>query len=256
MWGTIWHGVFFDPIYNGLIFLVGHVQNADVGIAIILLTIAVKIIMLPISIKAAHAQHAMRFLEPELTRIKEKYKDAKEELARQTMAAYKSAGVNPFASIFFALIQIPIIIALYFAVSSGGGVKLPGINTALLYSFVPAPETISMLFLGLVDMSSKSIVLALLAGISQYIFGHMSLPPIKKKTGTTPNFKEDLTQSMQLQMKYAMPVMIGFTAYYFSAAVALYFVVSNVMSIAQEYVVRAKIPDRHREVDVTAEKVA
>lgn len=249
MWKAIWHNFFFDPIYNGLIFIVGHVPGADVGVAIILLTVVVKIVLLPLSVKAAHAQYAMRFLEPELARIKLEYKDNKEELAKRTMAAYKDAGINPLASVLLAFVQIPVVIALYLSVYSGGGVHLPSINTALLYSFVRAPETLSMHFLGLIDIASKNIPLAVLAGISQYVSGVVSLPPHKKKASDEPNFKEDLARSMQLQMKYAMPLIILFVAYKASAVVALYFVVSNVMAIVQEYVVRVRIPDRHREIE-------
>lgn len=248
MFSAFWHTIFFDPVYNGLIFIAGHVPGADVGVAIILLTIIVKVILLPLSLKAAHTQYAMRFIEPKLKEIKERYKDNREELGRQTFAAYKEAGVNPFASIALLLLQIPVVIALYLSVYSGGGIKLPAVNEALLYSFVTAPSSLSMLFLGFFDIAGRSAVLALLAGATQYISGSLSLPPIKPKTSDSPDFKEDLARSMQLQMKYAMPVVIVFVAYTVSAAVALYFVVSNLMTIVQEYIVRARIPNRHEEV--------
>ena len=245
MWSTLWHTLFFDPIYNGLIFIAGHMPGADVGLAIVILTIIVKIILLPLSLKAAHTQHAMRQLEPELTRIKEAHKDNREELAKKTMSVYRDAGINPFASIFLALLQIPVVIALYLAVYSGGGVRLPEVNIALLYSFVPTPEHLSMLFLGFTDMAAKSVALALIAGVTQFIYGYLSLPPSPAKTDTAPNFKDDLARSMNLQMKYVMPIIIFFVAYSVSAVVGLYLVVSNLMSIAQEYVVRARIPNRH-----------
>lgn len=252
MFAALWHNVFFDPIYNGLIFIAGHLPGADVGVAIILLTVIVKVILLPLSIKAARAQYAMRFIEPKLKEIKEKYKDDREALGRNTMAAYKEAGINPLLGIFLALIQIPVIIALYLSVYSGGGVKLPAVNEALLYDFVRNPGNLSMLFLGLFDITGRSAVLAVLAGATQYVSGILTLPSIKPKTSDTPDFKEDLARSMQLQMKYAMPVIILFVAYTVSAAVALYFVVSNLMSIIQEYIVRMRIPDRHSDIETKA----
>lgn len=245
MWSTLWHTVFFDPIYNGLIFIAGHVPGMDVGIAIILLTIIVKLILLPLSLKAARTQYQMRAVEPELNRIKEHYKDNREALGRETLLVYKNAGINPFASILPALLQIPVIIALYFVVYSGGGVKLPVVNEALLYDVVAAPVGLSMLFLGFVDIAGKSVVLALLAGVTQYISGVLSLPPLKPKGEGAPSFKDDLARSMQLQMRYVMPLIILFVAYTVSAAVALYFVVSNLMMIVQEYIVRRHIPGRH-----------
>ncbi len=159
------------------------------------------------------------------------------------MEIYKEAGVNPFASIVQLFLQIPIIIALYLAVYRGGGVPLPEINVVLLYSFIPEPETISMIFFGIINIAEKSLPLALLAGITQFIHTHLSMPkPEPKKEGEAPSLKADFARSMQTQMRYVMPVIIFFVAYTISAAIALYFTVSNLTAIAQEYVVR-----RHRD---------
>ncbi len=246
MFSTIWHTIFFDPIYNTLIFILDHVPGGDVGIAIILLTVLIKFILLPLSLRAARTQVAMRTLEPELADIKEKHKNNREQLARETMAVYKKAGINPFASILLVLIQLPIIIALYLSVYRGGGVPFPDINTALLYSFVPVPDTVSMLFLGFIDIAARSLPLALLAGVTQYIHTKLSLPPIPpRKADAEPSFKDDFARSMQVQMRYVMPVIIFFVAYTISAAIALYFLVSNLAAIVQEFVVRRQLPDRH-----------
>lgn len=248
MWSSLWHGLFFDPIYNGLIFIAEHLPGKDVGLAVILLTIIVKVILLPLSLKAAHTQHAMRALEPMLEGLKEEYKDKKEELAKRTMAAYKEAGINPFAGIFLALAQIPVVIALYLAVSGGGGVRLPEINTALLYSFVAGDSVLSMHLFGIFDMHAKSVILALSAGILQFAYGYYSLPALKPKKSDAPDFKEDLGRSMHLQMKYAMPVIIVFVAYTASSVIAIYLIVSNIMQLIQEYILRLQLPNRHEEV--------
>ena len=253
MFGNIWHGLFFDPIYNALAFLIDVVPGGDVGFAIICLTIVVKVILLPLSLKAAKTQYVMRTIEPRARELKERYKDNREALARKTMELYREAGVNPFASILLVIIQIPIIIALYLAVFSGGGVRLPEINTELLYTFVRMPEVVSMLFLGFLDMAGRSLPLALLAGITQFIHTHLSLPPSKpREKGAEPSFKEDFARSMQIQMRYVLPVIIFFVAYTISAAIALYFVISNLISIGQEFVVRKQIPNRHDNPEATA----
>lgn len=237
----IWHTFFFDPIYNSLIFFIDVVRNGDVGIAIIFTVILVKTIILPISLKAARTQLAMHEIEPKLVKIKEEYKDKREMQAIKTMELFKEANVNPFSSILLLFIQIPIVIALYFAVYSGGGVKLPDINTALLYSFIPTPEFVNMIFLGFMDITAKSLPLALIAGFTQFIHTKLSLPPQKPKDHSAePSFKDDFARSMQLQMRYVMPVLIFVVAYTISAAIALYFTISNLMAIAQEYVVRHK----------------
>jgi len=231
--------VFFDPVYNGLVFFIDIIPGGDVGLAIIATVTVVKILLFPISIKAAKTQKLMKELEPKLKAIKEEFKDKREEQAKAMMAIYKDAGMNPFASIILIFLQLPFVIALYLAVSSGGGIKLPGINTEILYAFVQNPVVITMDFLGQIDITSNNLPLALLAGITQFIatwYAMPALPP--KEVGAKPDFKDDFMRNMQLQMKYVMPVMIIFIAYTFSAAIALYFVVSNIMMIIQELFVR------------------
>lgn len=242
MFLTLWHAVFFDPVYNLLIFILAHVRGGDLGTAIIILTIAIKVIILPLSIRAAKTQRAMNALEPELTRIKEAHKDNREAVAKETMEAYKKAGINPFASILLTLVQLPVIFALYFSVSSGGGVPFPAINTTLLYSFVPTPETVNMVFLGLANMAARSLPLALLAGITQFIHTKISLPPLApREANAEASFKNDFARSMHIQMRYVMPVIIFFFAYTISATIALYFLISNLIAIAQEYFIRQRM---------------
>jgi YidC/Oxa1 family membrane protein insertase len=242
MWSYIWHTFFFDPVYNSLVFFIDVVPGGDVGIAIILTTILVKTILLPLSIKAVKTQYVMRQIEPKLREIKETFKDNREEQARKMLELYRESGINPFASVLLLFVQIPIIIALYFAVARGGGVPLPDINTDLLYAFIPAPETASMLFLGSFDILARSLPLAFLAGFTQFIHAQLAIPPVaKREAGAAPSFKDDFTRSMTMQMKYVMPVIIFIFAYSLSAAIALYFTISNLTSIAQEYIVR-----RHR----------
>lgn len=244
MFSAIWHSFFFDPVYNALIFFVDIIPGGDVGLAIIATTIVVKFLLLPLSLKAVRTQRKMRELEPQLTALKEKYKEKtkseeKAEQAKEMMAIYRDAGMNPFASIILVAIQIPIIIALYLSVSGFGGVALPEVNVELLYSFVPEPETITMLFLGALDITAKSLPLALLAGITQFFHGQLAIPKAAPRDpDSTPSFKDDFARTMQLQMKYFMPIIITVVAYSISAAIALYFVVSNLMQIAQELVVR------------------
>ena len=241
MFSSIWHGIFFDPVYNSLVFFIDVVRGGDVGIAIVLTVVLVKLILLPVSLKAARTQLIMREVEPLMQEIKEKYKDKKEEQARKMMELFQEYKVNPLSSVLLLFIQIPIVIALYFSVSRGGGVPLPQINADILYSFIPFPDTVSMHFLGILNIAAKSAPLAALAAATQFIHTRLSLPKLPPRDpNKEPNFKDDFSRSMQLQMRYMMPVLIFFVSYTVSAAIALYFTVSNLMSIAQEYVVRHK----------------
>lgn len=239
MWSNIWHTIFFDPVYNTLVFFIDTVPGGDVGVAIVCTTLLVKFVLLPLSLKASRTQRLMKELEPKLKEIKEKFKDKREEQARAMMDVYKEAGLNPFASIFLLFIQIPIIIALYLSVYRGGGVPFPDINVDLLYAFIPTPETVNMLFVGMIDMAGKSLPLAILAGATQFVHAQMSIPkPEPRKEGEEPSMKEDFARSMQMQMRYVMPIIIGVVAYTISAAIGLYFVVSNIFAIGQEYFVK------------------
>ena len=242
MWSTIWHLFFFDPIYNILVYFIDVVPGGDVGLSIILTTIVVKVFLLPLSLKAARTQKIMKELDPKLKEIKERLKDKREEQAREMMEVYRDAGLNPFASVILLFVQIPIIIALYFSVARGGGVPLPEINTTVLYAFVPTPETVNMIFLGFMDITQKSLPLALLAGITQFIHAQLSIPkPEPRKKDEVLDMKADFARSMQLQMRYMMPLIIFMVAYTISAAIAIYFTISNLMALVQEYLVR-----RHR----------
>ena len=234
---SFFHSVVFEPIYNGLVFLIDITPFADVGVAVIVLTCVVKFLLFPLSKKAVKTQMAMKAIEPETAKIKEQFKNNKEELARQTMALYKKHQVNPFSSFAVILIQIPIIFGLYYVFFKGG---LPIINTDWLYSFVPMPEKVNMLFLGLLDISQKSILLALLAGVSQFFQAKLAMPPIKPR-GDKPDFKADLARSMGLQMRNIFPIVVVFIAYSISGAIALYWTTSNIFAIAQELIIRKQL---------------
>ena len=181
----------------------------------------------------------MKEIEPQLKELKETHKDDREAQAKAMMEIYKEAGMNPFASILLILIQIPVVIALYFSVYTGGGVALPEINTALLYGFVAEPMTITMNFLGMIDITSRSISLAIAAAVTQFAVVSLTMPKLPPKVeGAQPDMKADFMRNMQLQMKYVMPVLIGVIAYTISAAIALYFLVSNITALLQEIFVR------------------
>jgi len=233
----LFHTFFYDPIYNGLIFLIDIIPSADVGIAIITLTIIVKLILFPLSQKAVRTQFLMRGLQPEMDKIKEKYAKDKQEQARKTMEIYKKKGINPFSGILLIFLQIPIIFALYWVFFRGG---LPEINMDILYSFIQAPNQINMFFLGVVDMAGRSVVFAFLAGLSQYFQIKLSLPKMKERDGNA-SMKDDFARSFQLQMRYMLPIFIFIFSYFISAAVALYWFTSNIFTIGQEIFIKKKL---------------
>ncbi len=236
MFSYIYHTLISTPLYNGLIYLMDIAPWVDAGIAVIILTFLVKLILAPLSKKAVVTQLKVKQIENDLNLIKEKYKNDKQQLAMETMALYKKAGVNPFSGIFLVLIQIPIILALYSVFLRSG---LPTVNADLLYSFVRVPE-VNMNFLGLVNIAHKSLLLSLIAGLTQFIQIRFSMPPTPKAK-ENPSFQDDLARNINMQMRYIFPVMILFIAYKATATVALYLIVSSLFTIGQELYMRKKL---------------
>jgi len=236
MFTTLWHTFVYDPLYNALIALLHIVPHADVGIAVILLTVFVKILLFPLAYRVAKTQMLMKRIQPELDAIKEKYKNDSQTQTLKTLALYKENNINPFFGFLIILIQFPIIIGLYLVFYKGG---LPSIHTDILYNFISGNITPNMHFLGTVHMAQKSTLLAVLAGLTQFIQMQITMPAVPQpKEGEKPSMKDDLARSMHIQMKYVMPIFIAVIAYSISAAIALYWTVSNLFSIAQELFIR------------------
>lgn len=231
----IYHALFFDPLYNFLILLFKVIPWADAGVVVIIVTVVVRLILFPLSRKAVLTQVKMAEIGPELNEIKEKYKGNSEEQARKTLALYKERNVNPFSGILVIIIQLPIIFALYQIF-----LHLPEINPSYLYSFVPVPEIINTTFLGLLDISAKSAIIAFLAAVSTYLQFQVSMKGQKTPEGNS--FGDNLTRNMQKQMKYLFPVIVFFISYQISGVIALYWLTTNLFSIAQELFVKRNIP--------------
>jgi YidC/Oxa1 family membrane protein insertase len=237
---TFWTTVFYQPIYNTLIFIIGNITLGDVGFAIIILTIIIKLILSPLTQKSIKSQLMMKRMEPEIKRIKKEYPN-KEEQAKKTFEIYKKYGTNPFSGCLVVLLQLPVLFALYSLFRN----QLPVDNT-LLYGFIHMPEVLHTHFLGLVDIHSKSLILALLAGITQFIQGYLSTPKTPKvevvKEMPTENekksFQDELSSSMQTNVKYMLPIFMAFIAYQYSATIALYLITSTLFTIGQEWYIR------------------
>lgn len=226
----------YQPLYNALVFLVSVVPGANVGIAIIGLTLIVRIVLLPLSHKSVVSQAKMRTIAPHIEKVRDQHKDNKQEQARKIMGLYREHGVNPFSGCLLLIIQIPIIFALYFVFFKG----LPDLNADILYSFVQHPGTINMLFFGIL-LSQKTIVIAAIAAITQYYQIKLSIPATPAPAaGAKPSFKEDFARSFNIQMRYVLPIIVFAVSYSISAAIALYWATSNLFSIGHELYVKRK----------------
>lgn len=230
--------LFYQPLYNALVFLIDVMPGGNVGIAIIFLTVAVRTAVLPLSHRSMVAQKKMRDIAPHIEKLKETHKDNKQEQARKIMELYRAHGVNPFSGLVLLLIQLPLIFALYFVFMKG----LPILNGDILYSFVQLPEgTLNLAFLGIALSAKKNLVLAFIAAATQYFQIKLSVPPVPRPTeGGAPSFKDEFARSFNIQMRFILPLIVFGVSYSFAAAIALYWATSNIFSIAHELYVKRK----------------
>ncbi len=218
----------YQPLFNALVLLYNYIPGKDFGVAIIFLTLAIRTILYPVSVKAVKSQKNLQKLQPKIQEIQKKYKDDKEKLAKETLELYKREKINPFSGILISLIQIPILIALYRVFWSG----LNPEELSNLYQFVLNPGQLNPFFLGIIDLSKPNIFLAILAGLTQYFQSKMLIPKISKNN---PKKEGDFSEIMQKQMVYFLP---GFTIIILlglPSALGLYWAVSGVFSIIQQY---------------------
>ncbi|MCX6716352.1 MAG: YidC/Oxa1 family membrane protein insertase [Candidatus Taylorbacteria bacterium] len=234
----LYHALVSVPLYNGFILLFDVIPWLDAGMAVIIFTIIVKLILFPLAKKSVVTQLMMKKVDPEVRKIKAKYPNDNQKQYPETMALYKKHGINPLSSIFLLLVQLPILLALYSIFYSSG---LPKVDSSLLYSFVSIPH-IDMFFLGFLDISKSNWIIALLAAISQYYQIKLSVPAVPpKKPGETPSFQDELARSMGSNMKYVFPVVIFIISFKLAAALGIYWVVSNLFMIGQELFVKIKL---------------
>lgn len=220
--------IIYTPLYNFFIFIIDKF-SVDAGVAAIILVCLVKFVLYPLTKNTVVTQVKMKEKEGELNAIKEKYKDSQEQ-ALKVMDFYKTNKINPLSSVFALLIQIPVVFSLYYIFFRSG---LPNVDASLLYSFVKIPENVSMIFLGILDVSKKSLLLAVLASASTY-WQMSNSTPASLGDSKTSSTAEEFSKMMSKQMKYVMPGVVFFISWRISGIVALYWFVSNVVSVLQD----------------------
>jgi YidC/Oxa1 family membrane protein insertase len=222
----------FTPMYNLLVFLVNTIPGSEIWVAVSILTLIIKICLIPLYKKQVKDQVTIAHITPKIKALQEKYKDSKkpedkQKMGQEMMGLYKEYKVNPLMTILILIIQFPILFALY-------KIFLDGVNkhSDLLYSFIQKPDNINTFFFG-ISLESRSIVLALVAGITMFI---LNVAMFKK---TDPAVEEsEFQKSLMLQMKYVLPIVIGAVSYFTPAVVAIYIIVGNLFGIAQEYYIK------------------
>jgi YidC/Oxa1 family membrane protein insertase len=226
----LYHICIYQPLLNILFFLYDFLPGNDFGIAIVVLTLGIRMLLYPMNNAAIKAQKALADLQPKLKELQEKLRDRKEELARETLALYREARVNPFASMLPLLVQVPILIALFRLLGKNLG---NGETASLLYPFVKMPEKMSFELFGLLDGTKPYLALAIVAGTLQFIQTKM----MTQATAPAPKKHSEFERIFQQQTLYFFPFFTFLILLRLPSALALYWIVTTIFSIYQQYII-------------------
>jgi YidC/Oxa1 family membrane protein insertase len=230
MLGQLFTTVLIQPLFNLLVAAYVFVPGHNIGVAIILVTLVIKLLLYPLAQQSIRAQRAMVLLQPKIEAVKKQHKDDKERQAKEMMRLYKEEKINPLSSCLPLLIQLPFLIAVYHVFIVG----LQASSFDLLYSFVPNPGTISTIFIPGVDLAKPSIVLALLAGAAQFVQAKM-MPqrrPAKRGAGSKD---EDMAAMMNKQLLYIMPVITVVIGMGLPGGLSLYWFAMTLLTVLQQW---------------------
>lgn len=232
--GNLFNQILYYPLWNALVLIYQYASFHDLGIAIIILTILIRVILFPLFYKGARDQAIIQRLAPRIKKIQEEHKHDKEKQAKAMMDLYKEHKVNPFSGFLLLLVQLPVLIALY-------RVFLNGFKSSVmdnLYSFVPHLQTFNHYSLGFIDLSSRNLIIVLLAAGAQYYQSKLMLPP------KAANPKDaSAAESMARNMLYMGPIFTIIFLYVFNlpSAVAIYWLTTSAFSAIQQIVINKNI---------------
>lgn len=228
--GNIFTTYFYQPILNLLVFLYNVNPFNDFGVAVILLTLIIKLVFWPLGSKAIKSQKALQDLQPKIDEIKKKYKDDKMASSQAIMALYKDNKVNPFSSCLPLLIQLPFLWAVFRIFSNG-----VSSNLDLIYPFIYRPEVINTFSFGFLDLSQPSPYLAVLAGAAQFWQAKM-MSTKKPEVKTEGSKDENMMAIMNKQMLYIMPAITVFIGLSLPGGLTLYWFVITLFTALQQLV--------------------
>ena len=234
--------IFYQPLLNLLIFIYNVVPGHDMGVAIIIITILIKLALYPFGTKSIKAQKAMSELQPKIDALKKEYKDDKQKQAQELMKLYKEEKISPFSSCLPLLIQLPFLIAIYqvFRVGLANG------DLSLLYPFIHSPGTINTLAFGFLDLSKSNWILALLAGAAQFWQAKMFV--IKKPAIKSDGSKdENMMAMMNKQMLYMMPIVTIIIGISLPSGLVLYWLITTVVTALQQLITLRHIKSQKKD---------
>jgi YidC/Oxa1 family membrane protein insertase len=259
---------FLNPLYHAVAWLLVHIhavvahvvgESAGWSVAIVLLTVGMRLVLVPVFVKQIRSQRAMQALQPKMTELKNKYKNDKEKLNAEMMALWREAGVNPFSGCLPILLQIPIFIALFHTLNEIKPIKatcnthlvscFPGdiagfpqkdifsAAHAKLFGIAPIPASFktaqdTLLALGGHQGSTRAIclILTIIMGATTFITQRQMMA----RQGAIGNDAQAQTQKILL---YVFPIFFLGYGFYFPVGVLLYWLTTNLWSMGQQYLI-------------------
>lgn len=243
-----------QPLFNLLATIYAIVPGHDFGVAVIILTILVRIVLWPLVNKQLHSQRAMMQLQPEVARIKTQAKGDRQLESKLLMELYKEREISPFGSLLPLVIQLPIFIALYSVLRD---VIMPGKIAKLAYPAVQHLGPIADIlnhgvvfkpeFLGIVNLSQPVAIIAALAALAQFAQTKMLTPTAAKG---------DAQAQAVASMTYIFPFVTFFIGLSLPSALALYWVTTSAVAILQQYLVlKRDVVELEAEADIEAKAI-
>lgn len=249
---TMWNGLMgrflYVPIFNILILLYTYIPGHDLGLAIITLTIIVRLILHPSYVSTLKSQRDMQRIQPYIAKIREEYKDDPKKQNEEIMKVYQEHRVNPFSSCLPLIIQLPLVLALYRVFVAG----LDHASLVHLYTWFPNPPTeLNTIFLRftensnlMIDLTQRSIPLAILAGVAPMIQGWLTIKyPTTKSTGGMSY----LTNLALLVVVF--PLITFFIALSLPSALSLYWATATCVMIVEQQLARLQFLKQERALE-------
>jgi len=227
---AIFTEIFVRPIFNLLIAIYNALPSGDLGIAVILVVIIMRLFLWPLYQKAARSQMMFAKIQPEIEKIQKKFKHDKTEQTKQLLEVYRAHHFNPFSGMLVLLIQVPIILALY-------RVFLKGITNnfaPLLYSWVANPGSLNARFLNAIDLTKPFWPLVVLAAAAQF-WQAKTLP--QPKHADPHSFQAAFAR----QMIYLGPILTVAIFASFPSVIPLYWALTSVLTVGQQYLLERQL---------------
>jgi YidC/Oxa1 family membrane protein insertase len=245
---TFFNLILITPITNALVFIYHFVVLANIpyalGFSIILLTVVIRAMLYPLTASQLKASKKMQDIAPHVSRLKDVHKGDAKRLQQETMKLYKEHGVNPLAGCLPALLQLPLIWALYSVLDKIVKLDAQGIeavNKILYSSFYALDKPWDTFFFGfplgkspsalLGEMGVIVLLIPVLTGLFQFVQSKMLFPG----TPSSDKKKQDFASSFQSQTTYIFPIMIGFFSFTFPVGLSLYWNTFTIFGIIQQY---------------------